>query len=101
MSPPGLRERQKNYCGASPLNTQPLHSPTNSAEDPILGVKFSSKESAVMVEVPAAAIDLNDDRQIQGRVFDLPRYGILARSVFGETYDSVHVVEMDETRKKQ
>lgn len=64
------------------------------------GTRFSSSESALMVEVPAAAIDLNDDQQIQGRVFELPRYASLARSVFGEMYDYVHVVETDDTGTK-
>ena len=64
-------------------------------------VGFSSSNSAIMVEVPAAAIDLNDDQQIQGRVLELPRYAILARSVFGEMYDPVYVMETDDTRTKK
>ena len=53
-----------------------------------------------MIEVPAAAIDINDDQQIKNRVLELPRYGILARSVFGAMCDHVHVVELDEMRTK-
>lgn len=64
------------------------------------GVRFSSSDSAIMVEVPSAAIDINEDQQIRERVLELPRYAILARSVFGEMYDPVHVVETDETRTK-
>ena len=34
---------------------------------PCRGVRFSNSESAVIVEVQAAEIDLNDDNQIHGR----------------------------------
>ena len=54
-----------------------------------------------MVEVPATAIDLNDDQQIRDRALEITRYAVLARSVFGEMYDPVHVVETDETRKRR
>ena len=64
------------------------------------GVRFSRSDSAIMIEVPAAAIDINDDQQIKNRVLELPRYGILARSVFGAMCDHVHVVELDEMRTK-
>jgi hypothetical protein len=67
---------------------------------PCRGVRFSSGEFAILVEVPAVAIDLNDDEQLLGRVSELPRYAILARSVFGEMCEAVHVVETDETRHK-
>ena len=68
---------------------------------PCRGVRFSSSESVILVEVPAAAIDFNDDQLIKDRALELPRYAVLARSVFGAMYDSVHVAETDETRKKQ
>ena len=68
---------------------------------PCRSVRLSSDETSIMVEVPAAEIDLSNDEQIQNRVMELPRYAILARSVFGTMYDSVHVVETDETRKKK
>lgn len=63
-------------------------------------VGFSSSESGVMVEVPAAPIDLNNDQQIRDRALELARYAILARSIFGEMYDAVSVFETDETRRR-
>lgn len=68
---------------------------------PYRSVRFSSSESAILVEVPAAAIDLNNDQQILDQALVLARYAILARSVFGTMYDPVHVIETDESRKKQ
>jgi hypothetical protein len=53
-----------------------------------------------MIEVPAATIDINDAKQFQGRVLELPRYASLARSVFGEMCDHVYVVETDDTGTK-
>lgn len=67
---------------------------------PCRGVRFSTSKSAVIVEVPSAAIDVNDDQQVQGRAMELPRYAILARALFGKMHDAVHVVETDETRTK-
>lgn len=68
---------------------------------PCKAVRFSSTDGAVMVEVPAEAIDVSNDQQVQDRALQLPRYAILARSVFGAMHDPVHVVESDETRSKQ
>ena len=68
---------------------------------PCRGVSFSNNNAAVMVEVPSIAVDLNDNEQIQERLCDLCRYAIISRSVFGRMYDPVHVVETDDTRKKQ
>ena len=69
-------------------------------EMPCRGVRFSNGESAVVIEVPAATIDLSDDRQIQQRTLELPRYAVLARSVFGAMYNLVDVVETDETQQR-
>lgn len=45
------------------------------------GLKFSSADSAIMVEVPPAAMDLNDDAQILSRIDELPRFAVLALSI--------------------
>jgi hypothetical protein len=55
----------------------------------------------MMVEVPAAAIDLNNDRQVYIRATALLQYAIVARSVFGKLYDHMHVVETDGSRRQQ
>ena len=66
---------------------------------PCRGVRLS--EAAIMVEVPAAAIDLSDDKTIVYRAAELSRYAILARSIFGAMYDPFHLVETDEARIRQ
>lgn len=62
-------------------------------------VKVASQKSAILVEVPAAAIDVSEDSQLTHRMMELVHYGILARSVFESMYDTFCVEEFDEQKK--
>lgn len=62
-------------------------------------VKLSSEKSAIVLEIPSAAIDVSDNSQLFDRMIELVRYGILARSVFESMYDTFCVEEYDQQKK--
>lgn len=56
-------------------------------------VKLSMANALVVVEVDGANIDSDDDDQLLGRMAELPRYAILARTVFGTAFNTFVVAE--------
>jgi hypothetical protein len=60
-------------------------------------VRLRDDRKAVGIDVPVAAITTSDDDQVIRRVCELTRYAIIARSVFGDMFESVLVVETDDT----
>jgi hypothetical protein len=60
-------------------------------------VRLRDDRNAVGVDVPVAAITTSDDDQVIRRLCELTRYATIARSVFGDMFESVFVVETDDT----
>ena len=68
---------------------------------PCHGARFSSKGSAICVDVPIATLDVDDDDQLVKRLYELIRYAILARTLFAGMYDNVIVIETDPERTEE
>lgn len=63
---------------------------------PCHGARFSEEKSAIRVDVPKAKVDTSDDTHLCERLAEMIRYGILARSVFGNIYSTICIAETDE-----
>lgn len=62
----------------------------------VKGVKSSTDRKALAVVVPAESFDAAKDGELLAKAHPLPRYAVLARSVFGKMFDAFRVETTDE-----
>lgn len=62
-------------------------------------ISFNNSQKAIILGIPVDYIDVNNDEQLISRCAEIPRYAILARSIFSNMYDTFLVEENDEVSK--
>lgn len=67
-----------------------------SSQLPATNLIFKKKEGMLLIEIPAKTIDIDNQKQVIGRLTDLMKYALIAERLFHFRYSSFFIIELEE-----